>query len=106
MFKTAALVYKFLQTGFPRCFALDLSSYCSSYCTRCSQSGVNFLVIPKFYPSVHTSVKPFGNSFAFDALPDETRASPSQASFRKQLKTCLDTKAYPPLVDFFGFVVP
>ena len=62
----------------------------------------NFLVIPKFYPSVHKSVKQFGNSFAFDAptiwnaLPDEIHASPSLASFRKQLKTYLYTKAYPP----------
>ena len=44
----------------------------------------------------------FGNSFAFDAptvwnaLPDEIHASPSLASFRKQLKTYLYTKAYPP----------
>ena len=102
VFKTATLVYKFLHTGFPRYFAPYLSSYSSSYGTRHSQSGGNFLVIPKFYPSVHISVKQFGNSFAFDAptiwnaLPDEIRASPSLASFRKQLKTYLYTKAYPP----------
>ena len=35
--------------------------------TTHSQSGRNFLVIPKFYPSVHKSVRQFGNSFAFDA---------------------------------------
>ena len=98
VFKTATLVYKFLHTGFPRYFAPYLSSYSSSYSTRRSQSGGNFLVIPKFHPSVHKSVKQFGNSFAFDApsiwnaLPDENRASPSLASFRKQLKTYL----YPP----------
>ena len=102
VFKTATLVYKYLHTGFPRYFAPYLSSYSSSYSTRRSQSGGNFLVIPKFYPSVHKSVKQFGNSFAFDAptvwnaLPDEIRASPSLASFRKQLKTYLYTKAYPP----------
>ena len=102
MFKTATLVYKFLHTGFPRYFAPYFSSYCSSYCTRCSQSGGNFLVIPKCYPSVHKSVKQFGNSSAFDAttvwnaLPDEIRATPSLASFRKKLKTYLYTKAYPP----------
>ena len=88
-FMTATLVYKFLHIGFPRYFASYLSPYSNSYSTRCSQSGGNFLVIPKFYPSVHKSVKQFGNSFAFDAptiwnaFPDEIRASPSLASFQK-----------------------
>ena len=95
VFKTATLVYKFLHTCFPRYFAPYLSSYSSFYSTRRSQSGGNFLVIPKLYLSVHKSVKQFGNSFTFDtptvwnALPDEFRASPSPASFRKQLKTYL-----------------
>ena len=94
VYKTATLVYKFHHTGFPRNFAPYLSSYSSSYSTRLSQSGGNFLVNPKFYPSVCKSVKQFGNSFAFDAptvwnaLPDEIRVSPSLAPFRKQLKTC------------------
>ena len=98
VFKTATLAYKFLHTGFPRYFASYLSSYSISYSTRLSQSGGNFLVIPKFYPSIHKSVKQFGNSFAFDAptvcnaLPDEICASPSLASFIKQLKTYLYTK--------------
>ena len=102
VFKTATLVYKYLHTGFPRYFVPYLSSYSSSYSTRCSQSGGNFLVVPKFCPSVHKSVKQFGNSFAFDAptvwnaLPDEIHASPSPASFRLQLKTYLYTKSYPP----------
>ena len=90
VFKTATLVYKYLHTGFPRYFAPYLSSYSSSYRTRRSQSGGNFLVIPKFCPSFHKSVKHFGNSFAFDAptvwnaLPDEIRASPSLVSFRRR----------------------
>ena len=98
VFKTATLVYKFLHTGFPKYFA----PYISSYSTRRNQSGGNFLVIPKFQPSVHKSVKQFGYSFAFDAptvwnaLPGEICASPSLASFRKRLKTYLYTKAYPP----------
>ena len=46
VFKTATLVYKFLVF-------CSISSYSSSYCTRLSQSGGNFLVIPKFYPSVY-----------------------------------------------------
>ena len=97
LFKTATIVYKFLHTGFPRYFAPYLSSYTSSYSTRRSQSGGNFLVIPKFYPSVHKSIKQFqiGYSFAFDAptmwnaLPDEICASPSLASSESLLKpTC------------------
>ena len=81
VFKTATLVYKFLHTGFPKYFAPYISSYSSSYSTRRSQSGGNFLVIPKFQPSVHKSVKQFGHSFAFDAptvwnaLPEEIRVS-------------------------------
>ena len=96
VFKTTTLVYKFRHTGFPKYFAPYMSSYSSSYSTRRSQSGV-----PKFQPSIHKSVKQFGYSFAFDAptvwnaLPDEIHVSPSLASFRKQLKTYLYTKAYP-----------
>ena len=63
VFKIATLVYKFLHTGFSKYFAPYISSYSSSYSTRCSQSGGNFLVIPKFQPSVHKSVKQFGYSF-------------------------------------------
>ena len=91
----------YLHTGFLRYFAAYLSSYSSSYSTRHSKSGGNFLVIPKFCPSLHKSVKQLGHSFAFDAptvwnaLPDEICTSPSLASFRKQLKTYLYTKAYP-----------
>ena len=88
IFKAVTLVYSFAQTGF-------------SYSTRHSQSGGNFLVIPKFYPSIHKSVKQFGYSFSSDAptvwnaLPDEIHESPSLASFRKQLKTYMYTKANP-----------
>ena len=102
VFKTATLVYKFLHTAFSRYFAPCLSSYSSSYSTRLSQNGGNFLVIPKFHLSVHKSVKQFSNSFAFDAptvwndLTDEICASPTLAYFRKQLKIYLYTKAYPP----------
>ena len=50
VFKTATLVYKFLHTGFPKYFVPYISSYSSSYSTRCSQSSGNFLVITKFQP--------------------------------------------------------
>ena len=92
-------VYKFLQIGFPMYFTPYLSTYSGAHSTRHSQSGGNFLVVPKFCPSTHKSVKQFGYSFAFDtptvwnALPDEIRASFSLASFRKQDKTYLYTKA-------------
>ena len=66
VFETATRVYNFLHTGFPKYFAPYISSY-SCYSSRRSQSGGNFLVIPKFQPSVHKSVTQFGYSFAFDA---------------------------------------
>ena len=78
VFKTATLVYKFLLTGFPKYFAPYISSYSSSYSTRRSQSVGNFLVSPKFQPSVHKSVKQFGYSLAFDApTPSENAAKPT-----------------------------
>ena len=67
---------------FHKYFAPYISSYCSSYCTRHSKTGGNFLVIPKFQPSVHKSVKQFGHSFVFDAptlwnaLSEDIQASP------------------------------
>ena len=82
VFKTTTLAYKFLYTGFSKYFDQYISSYSSSYSTRRSQSGGNFLVVPKFQPSIHKSVKQFGYSFAFDApilwnaLPDEISVPP------------------------------
>ena len=66
VFKTATLVYKFLRIGFPQAFCSIYLFLQQFYSTRRSQSG-NFLVISKFQPSVHKSVKQFGYSFAFDA---------------------------------------
>ena len=101
-FKLATLVYKFTHTGFPKYFAPHLSTYRTSYNTRCSQSVANFLNVPKFQPTIHKSTKQFDFSFAFDAptvwnsLPEDIRASPTIASFRKKFKTYLYTKTYPP----------
>ena len=95
-FKLATLVYKFIHTGF-----IHLSTYCTTYKTRRSQSVANFLNVPKFQPKIHKSTKQFGFSFAFDApivwnsLPEDICASPTIASFRKKLKTYLYAKAYP-----------
>ena len=65
VFETATLLCKFLHTGFPKYFAPYLSSYSSSYITRHSQSGGNFLAIPKFYPTIHKLSNSY--SFPFDA---------------------------------------
>ena len=51
---------------------------------------------------IGSTTKQFGFSFAFDAptvwnsFPEDIRASPTIASFRKKLKTYLYAKAYPP----------
>ena len=101
-FRLAILVYQFIHTGFPKYFAPHLSTYCTSYNTRHSQSVANFLNVPKRQPTIHKSTKQFGFSFAFDAptvwnsLPEDIRVSPTIASFRKKLKTYLYAKAYPP----------
>ena len=47
-FKLATLVCKFIHTGFPLYFAQHLSTYCTIYNTRRSQSIANFLNVPKF----------------------------------------------------------
>ena len=65
--KLATLVYKFIHTGFPKSFAPYLSTYCTTYNTRRSQSVANFLSVPKCQPTIHKSTKQFGFSFAFDA---------------------------------------
>ena len=113
-FKLATLVYKFIHTGFHKYFAPHLSTYRTTYNTRRSQSVANFLNVPKFQPTIRKSTKQFGFSFAFDAptvwnsLPEDIRASPTIASFRKKLKTYLYAKAYPLSLIFpYGFsVVP
>ena len=80
----------------------SLCSYILKWPFYFSQSDGNFLVVPKFQPSIHKSVKQFGYTFAFDAsivwnaLPDVIHASPSLACFKTELKTYLYTKAYPP----------
>ena len=100
VFKTATLVYKYLHTSFPRYFAPYLSSYSSSYSTRHSQSGGNFLVIPKFallFINLSNSlVIVLLLMLPLCGMLFQICASPSLASFRKQLKTYMYTKAYPP----------
>ena len=94
-----------IEGGFiywPNASKCCISCCSSSYSTRCSQSGGNFFVVPKFQLSIHKSAKQFGHSIPFDsltiwkALPDEVHTSLSLASFRKQLKTYLYTNVYSP----------
>ena len=91
-FKLATLVYKYIHTGFPKYFAPHLSTYRTTYNTRRSQGVANFLNVQKFQRTIYKSTKQFGFSFAFDAptvwnsLPEDIRASPTTASFRKKLK--------------------
>ena len=86
--KTVTLVHKSLHTSFPKYFAPYFYSYSKSYSTRCSQSDGNFLVTPKFYPSIHKSIKQFGYNFAFDATTVgnavEICAFPPYSLFQKE----------------------
>ena len=102
MFKTTALVYKFLHCGSPSYFELFLSLSSCSYSTRRSHLDCQYVTVPQFHSSVFKSVKHFGHSFAFDTskiwneLPNDMRCTTSVASFRKRLKTYLFAKAYLP----------
>ena len=101
LFKTARLVYKFLNSGSPSYFEPFLSLNSCPYSTRRSHPDHQYLTVPPFHSSVFKSVKHFGHCFAFDApkiwneLPHDMRST-SVASFRQKLKTYLFTKAYPP----------
>ena len=95
-FKLATLVYKFIRTGFPKYFTRYLSTYHNTHNTRPSQSVANFLNVPKFQPTIHKSTKQFDAPTVWNSLPEDIRASPTIASFRKKLKTYLYAKTYPP----------
>ena len=102
IFKTALLVYKFLNCGQPRYFAPFLKPRQSVYNTRKSQADGVFLEIPHFTTSLYKSSKHFNLSFAYDApkiwndLPDDVRSATSLHSFRRKLKAYLFAQAYPP----------
>ena len=89
-------MYKFIHTGFAKYFASYLSTYHNTYNTRssCSSRVLQISLMFRSFNLEFTSpLKQFGFSFAFDAptawnlLPEDIRASPTIASFRKQLKT-------------------
>ena len=102
IFKTALLMYKFLNCGQPRYFAPFLKPKQSVYNTRKSQADGVFLEIPHFATSLCKSSKHFGLSFAYDApkiwndLPDDVRSATSLHSFRRKLKAYLFAQVYPP----------
>ena len=102
MFKTATLVYKFLNTGQPKYFAPYLNLYSSTFSSRRSVPSKKFLSKPSFDTKIYKSKKDFNNSFAFDApnlwngLPDYVRVAPTLGTFRNKLKTYLFEIAFPP----------
>ena len=67
IFKTAKLVYKFLQRG-SSYFELFLSLSSCPYSTRHSRPDRQYLTVPTFHSSVFKSVKHFGHSFALRLL--------------------------------------
>ena len=68
IFKTLALVYKYLITGQPKYFAPSLSLYKSTMNTRSSNPQNLFLQVPHYCASIHKSKVHFNNSFSYDAL--------------------------------------
>ena len=102
IFKTALLVYKFLNCGHPKYFAPFLKHRQRVYNTHKSQADGVFLYIPHFATSIYKSSKHFGLSFAYDTpkiwndLPDDVHSATSLQSFRRKLKTYLFAQAYPP----------
>ena len=102
IFKTATLVYKFVNIGAPSYFEPFLSLSSCPYSTRHSHLDHQYLTVPPFHSSVFKSVKHFDHSFAFDApkiwneLHHDVRSATSVASFRNKLKTYLFAKAYLP----------
>ena len=101
VFKTATLVYKFLHTG---CLGILLHIFFPTAVLIAPGLARVVAISLSFQSStiVFINLSSSLNSFTADAptvwnaLPDEIRTSLSLASFRKQLKTYLYIKAYPP----------
>ena len=100
IFKTVAVVYKFLHSDHRSYFGSLLSTCCGRYITRNNHPDKRFLEVPQFYLSVHKSKNHFDHSFAFDAhmvwnyLPDEVHSAPTLARFRKGLYHISSKKLY------------
>ena len=67
IFKTALLVYKFLQSGYSKYFVPFLKPRHMVYNTHKSQADGVLLEVQHFATSVYKSTKHFGLSFAYDA---------------------------------------
>ena len=102
IFKTLVLVYKYLTTGQPKHFAPYLSLYKSAVNTRRSNPKNLFLQVPHYCSSIHKSNVRFNNSFSYDTpklwndLPHDIRSAPDLSCFKRQLKTYLFQKSFPP----------
>ena len=102
IFKTLVLVYKYLTTGQPKCFAPYLSLYKSAMNTRRSNPKNLFLQVPHYCASIHKSKVHLNNSFSDDApklwndLPYDIRSAPNLLYFKSRLKTYLFQKSFPP----------
>ena len=100
IFKTALLVYKFLNCGHPKYFAPFLEPRQSVYNTRKSQADDVFLEVPHFATSIYKSSKHFGLSFAYYApkiwnnLPDDVRLATRKEAQNLSLRTSISTLTF------------
>lgn len=100
-FKTASIIFKFLNTGTPAYFSPHLTRYSCAVNTRRSSPDNLYLHVPGNI-SISKSKVQFQNSFSYDgpslwnALPHEIRSAPTLSCFRRKLKTHLFQDAYPP----------
>ena len=93
VFKTALLVYKFLQKNFPKYFEPFLKPGHSVYKTHRSQSDGVLLYKSKKYLSLTIA---YDGPRIWTDLPGDVRSAKSLSSFRKKLKTYFFAKACPP----------
>lgn len=100
-FKCCLLIYKILNTGYPKYLNSCLQPYTSSRSTRMSNPELNLLATPFFNSRIHTSKSQLENSFYYSAprlwntLKLEIRSAPSISSFKSMLKTFLFQQAFP-----------
>ena len=93
------LMYKFGQSGYPKYLEPFLTPRHSVFYSRKSQAHCVLLKATHFVSSVYK----FNKHFSFEHLKiwndlphDDVRLVTSFYSFRKELKSCLFAKAYPP----------
>jgi hypothetical protein len=105
-FKTATLVYKYLNLNVPKYFGDYLHFYNNIYNTRRSDPQKLNLHVPS-YGSMYKSKRHFDHSFMYygptlwNDIPENVRSATSLSSFRKKLKTSSSPKLF--LLDLFLF---